>query len=385
MNPLSEALRAIEPRQASAWMRARGWALSDTRPGHSAIYTKAAAPHQGEGTFEVVLPLNPAFADYVRRMAEVVEILSVEAGQPMEWVLAEVRASTFDIVRLRATGPGIGHGRVPLDIGARLFNQTRELLLAAACAAHEPRPVYRTRKPTAATEFLRQVKLAAPQAGSFIVTAYTPIPPSLRLGLTEDEDVPFERQATLMLARAAQTARQAAEAAVLQGSGDAFIEATSRGLSANFCEALAQFVDGSDTTALDIQMGWAASRAVPAGTPAAIQIGADLTPVLREGARMLRAREPVSDFELSGCVVRLDSEDADTGGDVVIAGEIDGQPRKVRVTMSADDYRSAIQAHQAGEFLRCEGELRRRGRRYVLEQVRHVSVLADDSEEGAEP
>ena len=372
----ADVLRAVEPRQAAAWLRANGWELVDTRPEHTATWKKDAGD---EGEFLVDLPLDPAFRDYVRRIAEIVDTLVVASGKPAGWVLAEVRSSTFDIIRLRSTGPSVGAGRVPLDLGTRLFTSARELLLAAACSAHDPRPVYRTRKPGEAMDFLRRVKFAPPEEGSFIVTVHAPVPPGLQPALMDGmEEVPYERRSTLMLATATAAARRAAERATLGEGAQPFIEGTASGVSANLCDALASFVDGDETTRLDVQFAWAASRQVPEGTPTTVHIGDDLSPILREGARLLRASGSTPDFELEGAVVRLQSDDPEQGGVAVVAGQVDGKPRKVRVPMGPADYAVAIQAHGDGQLLTCEGELSRQGRSFALDRVRHVAVVADD-------
>jgi hypothetical protein len=375
MTTPSDALRALAPRQAAAWLRANGWELVDTRPEHTATWRKAAG---AEGDFVVELPLNTAFRDYPRRMGELLDTLVVASRRPAAWLMEELRASTFDILRLRSTGPRVGQGRVPVELGTRLFTLTRELLLAAACSAHDPRSVYRTRKPAEVMDFLRRVTLAAPEAGSFIITVHAPVPPSLQTALIEDlEEPPFERRATLTLASASAAARGAAEQAGLGGGADPFLNGAAVGISANLCDALAGFVDGEEATGLDLRFAWAASRRAPEGTPTAVHVAADLAPLLRQGARLLRAVGPSPDFELEGAVVRLESDNAGAGGVAVVAGQVDGRPRLVRVPLRAEDYALSIQAHRDGRLVRCEGELVREGRGFRLDRARHVAVAAD--------
>lgn len=372
----AETLRALEPRQAAAWLRANGWALVDTRPEHTATWRKAAG---AEGDFVIELPLDTTFRDYARRMGEIFDTLVVATGKPPAWLVEEVRSSTFDIIRLRCTGPSVGNGRVSVELGTRLFALTRELLTAAACSAHAPRPVYRTRKPAEVMAFMRRVKLAAPAEGSFVVVVHAPVPPGLQPALMDGiEELPFERRVTLTLASGATAARQAAEQGGLQGGAEWFLNGTAAGISANLCDALAGFVDGDDTTGLDLQFAWAASRLVPPGTPLAVHVGSDVSPILREGARLLRATGSTPDFELEGAVVRLDSDNPGTGGVALIAGQVDGQPRKVRVPMDASDYALAIRAHEDGQLVLCEGELVRHGRQFQLDRVRHVALVADE-------
>jgi hypothetical protein len=238
----------------------------------------------------------------------------VASGQPWRWLIEEMRASTTDMIRLRATGPGVGAGRVPLQTGARLFEHASDLILAAACAAHDPRPVYRSRKPSEAVEFLRRVRLAAPEAGSFIINIQVQVPPALQPALVEDlSDLPFARRATWTLATAALAARQAAEEVSQGGDARAFLSGSARGVSANLCDALSGMVDGEEATALELCFAWAPSLPAPSETPTVIHLSADLAAVLGQGARLLRAHHPAPDFEMEGAVVRLESDAAPSG------------------------------------------------------------------------
>lgn len=376
MSFTGDALREVTPQQAATWLRANGWLLADSRPGHSATYRK---PADDEGDYLVNLPLDSTFRDYARRMGEVVQTLMTVTGKSANWLLDEIRSSTVDIIRLRCTGPRVGQGRVPIDLGARLFGNARELLLAAACSAHDPRPVYRTRKPTEALNFLNRVKLAAPEEGSFVVTIHAPVPPSLQASLLEGtEDVPFERRSTLMLATASAAAKKAAEQAGLLGDAQPFLGGAAAGISANLCDALAGFVEGEGATALQMQFAWAASRPPPEGVPTLVQLDAGLSAVLQEGARLLRDIGSTPGFEVVGAVIRLERDVPGQGGVVVVAAEVDGQQRKIRIAMDKDEYELAIRAHRDGQLLRCEGELVRKGRLFSLERVGSVMTVEDD-------
>lgn len=78
-------------------------------------------------------------------------------------------------------------------------------------------------------------------------------------------------------------------------------------------------------------------------------------------------------YEIAGQVVRMESDAPTSGGDIVLAGEIDGVVRQVRMTLGADDYRIAVAAHQEERTVSVEGELAREGRSYRL---RHPSLFA---------
>ncbi|MGE0144330.1 MAG: hypothetical protein AB7I19_12255 [Planctomycetota bacterium] len=375
MSASRELLRDVEPQQAATWLRANDWKLVERKDHWVAKWHKDA--EDGE-RYEIDLPLDRTFGDYRRRMREVIRTLEVASGKSAAQLLEEVRASTVDILRLRLTGPGIEQGRVPVDLGTRLFGCTRDLLLAAACSARDPRSVYRSRKPAEAMDFLHRLKLAAPEDGSFVVTVHAPIPPELRFGaMAEVEESPFERRATMMLANATAAASKLAERAVLDGSAEPFLVGAPSGISANLCEALAGFVDGKDTTAVELRFAWATTRPVPEGTPSFVRVDSSLSPILGEAARLLRASVDIPDFEIVGVVLRLESDAPEQGGTVVIVGQVDGQQRRVRVPMGAHDYAVAIRAHGDGNLLRCEGDLVRSGRSFQLERVRHVEPVIE--------
>jgi hypothetical protein len=372
----ADALRSVAPQDVAAWLRANHSELVDTQPERTATWRKAA---DAQEEFLIDLPLDPRFLDYARRMGEIFDTLAVVSRRLPSRVLEEVRASTSDIIRFRSMGPSVREGRVPVDLGTRRFALSRDLLLAAACSARDPRAVYRTRKPAEAVEFLRRVQLVAPEAGSFVVAVHAPIPPGLpsaRIG--RDDDPPFERRATLMLATAVATTRHLAEMAQVFGSAEALLHGAASGVSANLCDALAAFVDGTEATGLDLEFAWATTRPVPADTPTSVHVGAEISPILREGARLLRVTDATPDFEIAGAVLRLESGDPAVGGTAVIVGQVDGRPRRVRVPMGPEDYARAIAAHETGQILRCEGELVRRGRNFELDHVRHVTEVLDD-------
>ncbi|MBX3249998.1 MAG: hypothetical protein KF901_22665 [Myxococcales bacterium] len=376
MKHLGHVLGEVEPRQLTEWLRADGWTLVD-KGSHAATFRKASTAEDDE--FVVEVPLDSGLRDYGRRVREILDTLAVSSGRPLGWIVEEVRASTVDIVRLRSTGPSVGAGRVPILLAARLFEHTRELYLAAACAARDPRPVYRSRKPAEALELLRRVKVTAPSEGSFVITLHAPVPPLLQPALlTEGEEIPFERRATLMLAHASQSAREAAEVAALGGDADLFVQGAAKGISANLCDALSGLVDGDETTHLEMSFAWAPARAVPPETPREVLFNADLAPMFREAARVLRATGPSPDFELEGAVVQLDSADLDQGGAITVLGAVDGRPRRVKVQVERDDYRLALRAHEERVLFRCEGELVKRGTRFELDRARHAQLVSVD-------
>lgn len=63
------------------------------------------------------------------------------------------------------------------------------------------------------------------------------------------------------------------------------------------------------------------------------------------------------------------------GGEVTIAGLVDGGIRQVFVSLAGDDYQRAVQAHHQELEVSVEGELVREGRSYRLGNPRMFAIV----------
>jgi hypothetical protein len=368
----SATLRSLGPGEVTAYLRATGWKLHHSEPERFARYLK---PGPESESFEVDAPLRSELGDYALRVGELLRTLAVVEGRSQLDILRDIRRSTVDTIRLAVQGTSVGDGRIALEGGARLFAHARDLMLAAACATLEKRPVFATRRPSRAMEYLRHVRLGPTEAGSYVVTVESPVAPQLQPALSpEEEEPPFERQVTLTLAHAVDETRRAVASALAVGDAQPFFDAVPRGVHANLCEALAGLLSGGDADSLSLQFGWSPGRAVPAHVPRQVDFTADAVPVLQEASRIFRERAPRADFELVGIPSELASDDPQKGGSATLTGVVDGVLRKVRVELEGADYAVALRAHGQRVPVACEGELVREGRTFFLRNPRQLRV-----------
>lgn len=365
------ALRSISPSEATAYLRARGWKLQHTEPERFARYTH---PSPEPEPFEVDVPLRAELRDYALRMGELLQTLEIVEARSQLDILHDIRRSTVDTLRLAVEGASVSEGRIALESGARLFTHTRELMLAAACVCIEKRPVFATRRPSRAVDYLRHIRLGPTEAGSFVVTVESPVAPRLQPSDELEEEPPFERQVTLTLAQALEETRRAVASTLASGEVKPFFEAVPKGVHANLCEALAGMLSGAEVQHLSLQFGWSPGRAVSARVPRRVEFTADAVPVLQEASRLFREQAPRADFELVGVLSELASEAPHQGGTATIKGVVDGALRKVRVELNGPDYSVAIRAHEQRATVACEGELSREGRSFILRNVRQFLV-----------
>ena len=376
----ADALRALGSLEVAAYLRSHGWRQTQRIGGKGSVWI---TPSPSGEEFEILLPQDRHLRDYVPRMAEVLQILEVAEARSQPEILRDVVFSASDVIRVRLENGVVEGGSIPLEYGVRLIEETREIMLASACAALRPRAMYQSRKPARAMTYMSGLRMGQTEQGSFVLTVRSNVPPRLsssRIANLFPEmpeaapSEPFERQVTLTFANALAAARDAVTQAGATGDLSPFIDAVDSGVSANLCAALAGLGMDTPTQDVTLDINWSPTRAVPEKTLSRFLFASDAFPILREAARLLREDIPQEDFELYGVVLAVRREDGAPTGRVTIRGYVEGSLRQVRVDMNEADYETAIEAHRKGLPVQCEGELLREGRTYLLRNPRNFTA-----------
>lgn len=368
-----ESLRALRLTDLASYLRSRGWKQTQRLGDAGTVWELSC----GDDEYEVLLPAHQRVADYVQRIADILETVAVVEARSVSEVVRDLEVASADVVRVRLTDDGLRDGSIPLDDGVQLVEKARDLVVAAACAAVRPRAVYHARRPERVGEHLKRVRLGQTERGSYTIIIRWQVPPRLVVqGQVDLFQEPFERQVTLTLAHAVAASTAAAQTAAATADWTPFNDAVPKGVSANLCEALAGLGGERADRSVDFRFSWSPVREVQEGTPCDVSVPAETLPILEEAARVFRDQSPRDGFELTGTVVGLRRDEGSPIGTVTVAGVVDGNMRKIRVALVDPDYDKAIEAHQGQETTRfsCVGELVREGRSFVLQTPRRVQV-----------
>jgi hypothetical protein len=324
---------------------------------------------------EILVPTRDDVGDYASRMAEAVQILAEVEQRSALAVHRDITTSGADVVRLRAPSTA-ADGAIALEDGVKLYRETENLMLSAACAAVDPRRNYHLRKVTEATDYLKDVRLGPSERGSYVMTVLSPVQPRLggqqRLDLGDE---PFARTVTLRLAGALAAAKRAADRAVAENECDPFDEAVADGVSANLCEAVARLSEAA--RGIDIGVSWARTRPAGRGNQR-IHFSPDVADVLREAASVFRRSEPLTDARLTGFVIALDRPVEQFDGSATLRVLIDNKPRRVRVHFEQAVYSLVILAFREKLLLSLLGDLYPIGQRWEIRSPREIRVVQDE-------
>lgn len=233
-----QSLHALE---VVRYLRAQGWVEADQMGARASVWVLRL--DTGE-ELELLLPLQQTLGDYGLRMAEAFRTLERAEDRSQLDILRDVLSAGSDIIRVRLKADTHGNHTLPIDDAVLATQKAREMMLAAACAAVEPREYYHARKFEQATDYVRPLRLGQTEPGSFVFTILSRVPPALNAhqsSLVDDEadpEAPFERQVTYTLASGLSAAHRAAQRATASGDIEPFVQAVQAGVSANLCDAL---------------------------------------------------------------------------------------------------------------------------------------------------
>ncbi len=337
----------------------------------------------GEEFYEVVLPVQRALADYVPSLAEALSTVATAEQRSIDQIVNDIMSLNKDVIRIRLEGFDTRDGTIPIEQGSQMIQKTHDLMLAAACAAIQPRSVYAAKKFDQASDYMKKVKLGQTERGSYIVTALSPLP-SEQTTITNDAIEQFERQVILTFANAMSAAVTASTAALESGDIGVFDEAVQKGVSANFCEALAGLRDEDESAKVSVKISWSPNFERPQDTPENFEFTSEKIPMLVKGALHLRERSPIQDFVLKGIIVKLERDDIGPGTIYVRADNDECKARRVKIILSPEDYIRAVHAHETRSVIAIEGTLQKEGRYFSLLNHRNFSseeVIPDQSQE----
>jgi hypothetical protein len=370
------ALRAIQPADAALYLRSHNWLQGHTEPGRASYWTLT----QNGEEYEALLLLDVQLRDYALRMGELLKNLALVENRSQGEIYSDLLATGSDVIRVRICDPESSDGSLSIEDHAQISQKTRDLILAAACSATEYRPVWHSRKPAPALEYLRSVRIGQSERGSYVLTINSPVPPFLHdQRQIVDTQETFERHVTQTLAHALHALNLAAEEAALTQEMAGFDRAINQGVSANLCDAVVGLWGTASTQRrLEFQFSWSPARQVPPDMIHRVTLAPDRRAFIQAAARQMREREPVEQFELRGPVVKLERAEGSSEGKVTLVGLVDGRQVRVVMQLADDAYTLAVDAHREGLILRAVGQLHKEGRGYLLRDPATVAVMGDE-------
>jgi len=362
---LRSELRVLSPVTLQEQLRSRGWQQQGVTP-YVVVYRR--------GTEELDVPLRADFADYARRVEELLDVLAaLEGVQPTE-LLESLIQPVGDTLAVRVESPVTETGTIPFDDSLRIRQGMKTMVLAAAHSALSRQPWFPRLGQRDPMMLLAGVREGQTQRGSFTMRCIVPVSPPIG---QLDLDEPYGRTVTRLLLGALECVQQVRS----RGDREGLLQLHDQGVSGNLLAALATMSPPGGSGALEISVSWARSRPAPGGSTSRVYFPSQAFEGLMDAAFAMRDRVKARGFEVTGYVTRLDQgvgQQRQSGAVVITPTEGDARELgNVSVSLTHADYLEAIEAHKEGVRVHVFGTLERTGRRWTLSEPTGFERCAD--------
>lgn len=385
---------ARTPYSAAVYMHAHGWQMLGTTS------TESLWSLESDGqTWEALLPLDVTRNDGLRRMSELLSVLSAVEERTTDDLVRDLRTAQSDVIRVRAT-PDSESGWAPIEDALQIVAASCEMLLAAASAVDAPRAVLPPRKPDRALDFLRSVQFST-EPGSFVVALEAPVAPDLESvtlaaaaadasdALFPDPRVPFPRRVTELLVTAIDNSLRACAEVAAGEEIMAFDSTIPDGVSANLLEALVRLGGGADRSQerareFGITVRWSYGRRSASKLRRSYVITRDAIPVFSAAAASLRARKPEPDVTLTGQVVGLRRDDTLETDTVTVSAYVStgdsGRIRNVRLVLEDPAHHQLVsRAYESRDLVVVSGDLQPSGFQLTMHPVTSIGIVTPEN------
>lgn len=373
-------LRAADLRR---YALATGWRRDERVNGQVALFNRPEADLD-----QLVVPAEGTDPDgYALLAGEAVRKLAEWERRPARAVLNDLLLPPADILRFRTDSDEAAGGSLPLEAAVQLLTGAKHLLAATAHSALDPKPYYPRLRRAEAEDLVVACRVGQTERGSFTVAVACPLdlPPAgpllaaFPLPAAPAAEAPFRRRVTRLLVRSLNSLAEAADRHQVEALRDLDRHP---GLSANFCEALAQLRPAGERASVAVSPTW--SRAWPAAdeerrTPPTVTLRQEAFEAAEYLAPVLRPTPAGKVDWHSGFVEELRGgsvpEEAGPSGEVWLSVWDSGGLMKARAYLAPDQYAVAARAHLTSDQVTFTGVLRRGPRFREIDNVGSFELL----------
>lgn len=373
MNNLINKFSQLNYLEVQAYLLNTGWKRVQSKREYIGIFIR----EYNNDFEEIILPFDNDVADYDKTMYEALKTISRVENRDAMQIIQDLSIPIADIIRFRVVGSDTKNGTISFNDGFNLLESAKKMLLASACDIIQPELYHKRLGLKNAQSFIDSCRLGQTEHGSFVASIICPfikqsdIEGYEQVNLFSDKEEcekSFTRQVTTNLMNSLFTVKSSIDKSELirleENIGDKII-------SANFLESIIDLALDRPDAEIEIATTW--SKAVPQ-TQCVLQkikFTHHYVPALEKVISKVKTsvKEDVKEY-----IGKISQTKADVDPSKRTEGEIifnfmsdDEKVIKAKVTLNAEDYSAACNAHNQGKLVMVKGELIGSGRTMVIQ------------------
>jgi hypothetical protein len=283
----------------------------------------------------------------------------------------------MDVTYLRAANDYAITDTIPFEAASTVIGSARKLLRAVGTTAWNERGEIGGNYARQGDAVLRRARMDHTQEGSFVIPILIPLPyteeipaeaHTADLELFQAAPEPFERRVTRTLAQSLMAVKEIIVEPESSPSVRDLHTVVARGVSREFCSALAKILAEPSVSEFETIFDWASAVPAPVTIPDSVSIESDASEKIEEAAEKLKKHRIDSTSSFSGNIVELRHVGDDPFGFATISTVRRGRRSEIRVRLPYGAYQEAVIWHRARRPVIVEGEVKHgTGRRLVVE------------------
>ena len=373
------ALASLNPLEIAAYLKSYGWSeVRESRIEASRWYKT----NRDNETIEILLPYDKSIGDYVNRMFDLLTSLEYVENRSQNLIFNDLKNTFSDIIRFFVPSSDTD-GTIPIAIGSDAYQDVNDIMMSSACVSISKRAVIPQRKPIQAINYVNNdVRLAQPELGSYIIPVISRVSPQLLKGeqtLLFQTEEPFQRIVTTTLAVSLEQLKINSTDALVKGDIEVFNEGIKYGVNASLCESIANLGKKTKDNNLSINFSWSPSRPLIGSVNNSISLQPDIFPILEEAAKYFKENSPIEMFKAIGQITEVHRDlPNDTYGKVKMQAFVNEKLKKISFNIEDPVFTNLIQVFKEKKMLVCEGDLRRDGNAYKLDNPQNFQIFSEN-------
>ncbi len=373
---LRKNLHGISADSIEKFLLLTGWEYErDLKNTHLRIFT-----NKDDRAFKIAVPTKEDAKDYYERVYDLVRMLSVYSDSSEGKIIDSLKSAFTDRLQFRIITETSKNGKIPLDYAARCLDGLKDLVLYAACAEENARPIC-ARTCNMAKNQLEKFEFEQTEVGSFIfnVGVLVASAENEQLYLEEIAPPPDEPPAHKIVKRIETAIQQVNRVVNREISIAALVEnAFVDGITANMCDALSKIKpsEGEDIT-LETSVYYAEAITREVAPPKKCTLDNVHFAFVEEISKRYKDCTLVEDVRLSGTIKMLSknaisSEEAENK--IRLLTKFDNQIRAVDLILSPANHAKACDAYRDDKEVTVTGTIDKSSKHWFFSEVTDFRV-----------
>lgn len=358
-----------------SYLASHGWEVAAAQGAQGQLWRK-----QG---FQLAVPV-PEEIQYGGPEWELIldRLARIEESEP-ETVEQRIRRRLIDVVNLRAANDLVIADTIPYAAGVSMIRDSWTMFRSCATTSLGVRPQIAGNYRRAGDRILDQARMAHTRRGSFIIPIYMPVnEPAVQEGVFEGMETaasePYERRVMRTFAEALSAVQSVVRSQGEPTTNDV-LEVIHSGVSHEFAASLHRILTNESVAEFSAAFEWASAAGPVPSTPAHVEIRAAAAAQVKVLSQRLKLEKSPRGVEtLTGPVVAVQRDDADTGGVVTIQTVRGARPCHVSVNVTRERLDEALDWMKQRSTALITGRIHRTGSTLFCDRRNGIGLLAHE-------